>query len=279
MSEYKHFAKYCPVCSQKLTTRSLYCSACGERIPIPILEFKTKPFFWSPKTTYVLTGVAFGISVLSTIFLFFYYIFFFGIPFTIGGLNSLLNDPLFLILSTILGFSLLLVPLSYVISLKAPLSSLGIKSGGILTFLKDVLWGLVVGVSMIPFVLLLTFYDVIPPVPGSPLVPSGPSGFFWLILLLLTFWLVVAPTEEVLFRGFVQSSLDHHYGDLGGLLVSSIIFGLVHFNPLLSVGVIQAVLGVVLGLLYQKRGRRLAAPVTAHALYDCLLVLIDLFLL
>ena len=170
------------------------------------------------------------------------------------------------------------MPIGYVLSLKAPLSSLGIKSGGIFTFFKDVVWGLVLGFALVPFAILLTFYDLIPPIPGSPLIPSGPSGFFWLIMLFLMFWLVVGPAEEVLFRGFVQSSLDHHYGDLGGLLVSSIIFGLIHFNPLLSVGIIQAMIGVLLGLLYQKRGRRLAAPVTAHALYDCLIILIDLFL-
>jgi hypothetical protein len=96
-------------------------------------------------------------------------------------------------------------------------------------------------------------------------------------MLCVSVILIIAPAEEVLFRGFIQNSLDAHYGRIGGLLVASIIFGMAHLNPL--IGVLHTIGGIILGLLFQWRGRRLAGPIAAHATYDCLIILLDAFLI
>jgi membrane protease YdiL (CAAX protease family) len=42
-------------------------------------------------------------------------------------------------------------------------------------------------------------------------------------------------------------------------------------------GVLQTILGIILGLLFQFRGRRLLAPITAHGTYNCLVIILDAF--
>ncbi len=125
-------------------------------------------------------------------------------------------------------------------------------------------------------ILLLSFYELVSQGLGPTPTPPGPVDLFWVAMFSLSVIIVVAPAEEVLFRGFVQNSLDAHYGRIGGLLVASVIFGLVHLNPL--IGVFQTILGIILGLLFQWRGYRLAGPIAAHATYDCLIILLDAFL-
>jgi membrane protease YdiL (CAAX protease family) len=72
--------------------------------------------------------------------------------------------------------------------------------------------------------------------------------------------------EEALFRGFLQPRV--------GLIVSNILFGLVHlgYGTVLQV-VVPFVLGLGLGLLYRGT-RSLWAPVAAHATFDVIQLLL-----
>jgi membrane protease YdiL (CAAX protease family) len=78
----------------------------------------------------------------------------------------------------------------------------------------------------------------------------------------------IAPVvEELLFRGVVAESLRHR-GTVVALFVSSLLFALAHLGGLLY----YTVGGVVLGLLYWKRG--LWAAIAGHATFNgCLVVL------
>jgi membrane protease YdiL (CAAX protease family) len=73
-------------------------------------------------------------------------------------------------------------------------------------------------------------------------------------------------SEEVLFRGVVQVGLTQWLPPVGALLITSILFGLVHFaSP--AYAVLGCVMGLYLGTLFLVQGS-LLAPIVAHGLYD-----------
>lgn len=75
-------------------------------------------------------------------------------------------------------------------------------------------------------------------------------------------------SEEILFRGVIQPWLENSWGMMAGLLVSSLIFGLVHAITLLYFIMATAV-SIYLGL-YLDYGstRNLLTPIIIHGLYD-----------
>jgi membrane protease YdiL (CAAX protease family) len=208
-----------------------------------------------------------------TVAILFYYLVFFGIPFPLI-FDLVLNDPILTVVLTFSELVFIIVPVAYVLSLKVNLKKLGLAFGGLRSFIVDVGWGLLVGAALVPLIVAIASYEIFGS--GSPsALPPGPTDLFWVGVTLLTIIFIVAPTEELLFRGFLQNSLDAHYGRIGGVLVTSVIFGIVHLNPL--IGVYQTVIGIFLGLLFQWRGRRLAGPIAAHAIYDCIIILLNVF--
>jgi membrane protease YdiL (CAAX protease family) len=73
--------------------------------------------------------------------------------------------------------------------------------------------------------------------------------------------LVPAVCEELLFRGLVQKSMEQAAGALPGAVVTGIIFGAYHLNPLSVVPLV--VLGVFFGYLVVRTGSTTLA-VAAH---------------
>lgn len=277
MAKNQYLTRFCPFCGAQLTTRSVYCETCGKHIERTIQEVQVPPYPWTPKASFLIILLVYGVSIVCMFFIIFYYLVFFGIPLFPFGLDFILLDPVFIFLILLLEIVFLLIPLAYVISLKVRISKLGLVSGGGLTMTKDVLIGIVVGAALVPLMLALAFYDFVVSGYGPPPIPPSPADLFWLGMTCLGVILVVAPSEEILFRGFVQNTLDAHYGNIAGLLVSSIIFGLVHMNPL--IGVVQTIGGIFFGLIFQWRNRRLAGPIAAHATYNCLILILDAFLI
>ena len=71
-----------------------------------------------------------------------------------------------------------------------------------------------------------------------------------LVLFLLQSW-----SEEIMSRGFLLATIAHYFGDIAGLVVSSLLFSLLHLaNPDFSwIGAANIFLaGIALGLLYLK---------------------------
>ncbi|HSJ76602.1 MAG TPA: CPBP family intramembrane glutamic endopeptidase [Gemmatimonadales bacterium] len=77
---------------------------------------------------------------------------------------------------------------------------------------------------------------------------------------------VAGVSEEVLFRGVVQPGLARSMPAGLALLVTSLLFGLVHFASR-SYAILATIMGLYLGILFQLTGN-LLAPVVAHAAYD-----------
>jgi membrane protease YdiL (CAAX protease family) len=273
MAEKRYSIRFCPYCATLISSPTKYCETCGAEITWSITEAQASPWSWAPQSTYIITILAYGISILITVALLFYYLLFWGIP--LMDISALLLDPGFLFVLTLTEIVFVIIPWAFVKRLKVKRDKLGITSGGILTLSKDMLLGVAVGIAMVPIILLLDLYELLGTGTGIPPTVPTPIELFWVGMLCISVILVIAPSEEFLFRGFVQNSLDAHYGRIGGLVVASVIFGLAHLNPF--TGVIHAIGGIFLGLLFQWRGRRLAGPIAAHATYDCLIILLDAF--
>ena len=90
----------------------------------------------------------------------------------------------------------------------------------------------------------------------------------WADLLILA--VIAGVAEEILFRGTLQPWLEQRLGMGAGLILSSILFGLVHaVTPLYAflAGLVSLYLGLALDY---GESRNLLTPIIIHALYDFL---------
>jgi hypothetical protein len=77
--------------------------------------------------------------------------------------------------------------------------------------------------------------------------------------------------EEALFRGVLQTILAGWAGPVTAVLVSSVLFGMVHFVST-TYALYASVIGFYLGSLYLGSGN-IVVPMVAHFLYDFLAIL------
>lgn len=87
--------------------------------------------------------------------------------------------------------------------------------------------------------------------------------------LLLIF--IIGPSEEIFWRGFVQNKLGQVSNPKKALILTSIIYCLVHiwaFNPMLLLAAL--VLGIHWGLLFYKY-KSLVPGIISHAIWDTLI--------
>jgi membrane protease YdiL (CAAX protease family) len=103
---------------------------------------------------------------------------------------------------------------------------------------------------------------------------QDPRYFLYMIPVAI---LLVGPFEELVFRGGVQGILRRTWGPSVAIVVSSVLFGLVHWIALTGGGgsrvpyvTVAAALGLVLGYLYE-RSRNLVVPAVVHGLYNTVL--------
>ncbi|MCX7098096.1 MAG: CPBP family intramembrane metalloprotease [Methylococcales bacterium] len=96
----------------------------------------------------------------------------------------------------------------------------------------------------------------------------GLHRYHWTDLLFLA--AIAGISEEVLFRGVIQPWIESLWGISAGLVLSNIIFGLVHaVTPLYAV--LATLVGIYFGLALDYGGdRNLLTPIIIHSLYDFL---------
>ena len=90
--------------------------------------------------------------------------------------------------------------------------------------------------------------------------------------------LVIAPTEELLFRGVVQGRLRGAFGPGAAILLASLLFGAIHFlnfgGPLparLAPTLTIAAVSLLFGYAYERTGN-LLVPVVMHGGYNAALL-------
>lgn len=125
--------------------------------------------------------------------------------------------------------------------------------------------------------ILLSALDVLP---GSVIDEVAANDPTFLLGLAALSVVLVAPAEELLFRGAIQGRLCERFGPAPAILGSSLLFGSMHLAnytgavvPVLAGAALIAAVGAVFGALYEYTGN-LLVPVATHATYNALLLVV-----
>jgi membrane protease YdiL (CAAX protease family) len=141
--------------------------------------------------------------------------------------------------------------------------------------LVDVYLGVMIGVVARAVGIIVQFF-VTGQLPSSSLIIGGVTGVYVLTTVLLP--VIVAPLiEEPFFRGLLQGSLSRFVGAWGSLIVSSLVFAVVHtIASGWSVTLIVTLLvyALLAGYVTQQT-KRLAPAVIGHAVFNGLAALIS----
>ncbi len=122
---------------------------------------------------------------------------------------------------------------------------------------------------------LLHHVDMMPESPLEELAASQPS--FLLVLAFLSI-VLIAPAEELLFRGSIQGRLRQGISALPAIVITSVLFGGLHLGnylgsllPILLVISIIVMISLILGFLYEKT-QNILVPISVHAIYNVVLL-------
>lgn len=83
------------------------------------------------------------------------------------------------------------------------------------------------------------------------------------ILLYIAFTVITPIKEEIIYRGFLHGFLDKKFHFVVGVIVSSLVFGLLHTGHVLS----ATIMGLAFVLLY-KLTKSLVVPILFHILWN-----------
>ena len=108
--------------------------------------------------------------------------------------------------------------------------------------------------------------------------PGGRSGGVEMLDAMGSFWLTFAITvvlapivEEVIFRGVLFPAIKRRYGLVAGIVLSSLVFTLVHMNPIQMLSVLP--LGVYLAIMYHRTGS-IYPGMILHATWNFMVLMI-----
>lgn len=83
-------------------------------------------------------------------------------------------------------------------------------------------------------------------------------------LTMLTVVFVAPVFEEYFFRGIILRDVAHRWGAAAGILLSSLLFGLIHFNLLQAMPAV--IMGMFFGLVYTKTNYSLLTVIVIHSI-------------
>ncbi|MEM8771101.1 MAG: CPBP family intramembrane glutamic endopeptidase [Pseudomonadota bacterium] len=92
-------------------------------------------------------------------------------------------------------------------------------------------------------------------------------------LFIITASVAAGIFEEMLFRGFLQTTLALYMPLAAAILLSNIVFGLLHWNSAFTAA-LTGLVGVYLGVIFAVTGNLLTVMI-AHGLYDILAMTIS----
>ncbi|MFX1568392.1 MAG: type II CAAX prenyl endopeptidase Rce1 family protein [Promethearchaeota archaeon] len=231
--------------------------------------------------------------------------------FDIELLYNIISNPYFLIFSSFFEIIFIVVPISYVTkylqnpNLENRLGLLGftVRGFGKSKIIKEIVLGLafaIVGLFLVAVVSFLTEI-ILELFLGIEIVRTvstttsdieyiiGSSDILSIILLSAVMILIIGTSEEILFRGFMQKGLVRSLGNKAGLIITALIFALIHVlgvitmfleDPLiLLVSFLLSfipyfAISLLLGFIYYWRKENLLAVIVTHGVYDALTIIL-----
>jgi len=187
---------------------------------------------------------------------------FFGI-----GVAMVLSELLFIV-----------IPLGYMLYRKVNVGNyIGLQIN-----IKNILLGVSFGAflllfSMVISAVLVSIFGVSEAVEESNKLIINMSSSTEGLLAVIASSILAGICEEFTFRGFLQNAINRKYSLVPALLVSSLAWGLGHFDPQGVYTISAFLMGLVLGYIYY-RWNSYTVSVVAHASYN-LIVLALLLLL
>ncbi|MBT8172152.1 CPBP family intramembrane metalloprotease [Candidatus Bathyarchaeota archaeon] len=117
------------------------------------------------------------------------------------------------------------------------------------------------------------------PDPQAEIITAAilPKDFIQLVLLIIISLTLVGPAEEIAFRGIVQRGFESSYGKNIGLIVASLLFGILHGLNSLRAIIPVTIISLILGYVWQKTDRNTFASAWMHGLYDAITILLAYF--
>jgi len=227
-------------------------------------------FFWRAKTALVCyfmlaAGILIG-SIIVVVILLGLGLDFQELPFPSAFISLPINE------SIILGITLLFAKQKGVGLRELGLKKPNMRTIVILSFAAMFLLLLAGSISVVE-------EFVFGPDPDAELLVEAilPKDSFQLVALIGISLALVGPAEELAFRGFIQRGLETSFGKTAGLLIASILFGLLHgLNSLRSI-IPVTVVSLFLGYVWQKTDGNTAASAWMHGLYDAIAITLAYF--
>jgi len=95
------------------------------------------------------------------------------------------------------------------------------------------------------------------------------------LIMALPIAILIPVVEEVVFRGVMLEYFERRIGVIGGVIISSALFGLIHVSNAESLVFfpIYFTLGLILALIYVKSNKNILVPIIAHILNNGIAVL------
>jgi membrane protease YdiL (CAAX protease family) len=137
---------------------------------------------------------------------------------------------------------------------------------------QNVLFGITLGVAIFVFDIFISTWLTLIFGPStaveesnSMIINAGSTSLG--IALVIVSLLLAGICEEFTFRGFLQTAINRRYSFIPALIVSSIAFGLFHFDPQAVYTISAFFVGLIFGYIYHHWHSYLV-PVAAHATVD-----------
>jgi len=190
-----------------------------------------------------------------------------------NGAAEFMGVPLAIITATVLSGTFAVTALSFsVVLYRQPVNTLGfVKIYGLKPYAFAVgMWLMALTILMFWIAALnwLKLDFLLPPDTAQQVMDKAGGN---LITTLILVGIVGPIAEEIFFRGFVLPGLIKRFGVTRSLLLSSLLFGIFHFDP--GAIVPTFILGLALGWVYLKTGA-LWPAIFAHGLHNSLAIML-----
>ncbi|MHA1342897.1 MAG: lysostaphin resistance A-like protein [Promethearchaeota archaeon] len=281
-----------------------------EKISKKNISYMKNQKLWGIKASLFLPLLAFTVMNLIVIGILFLLV---AIFLNITIVYGIVSSPAFLMFTLSLELILIIFPITYVRhlfekkpSIKTRLELFGLTRKGYNNseLIKEITIGFIVAIAGIILVasVIMTMEVIVEFLFGIEIVRTAGStptndvdllisgaDILILVILVLMMFFIVGISEEILFRGFMQKGLVRNIGKTWGIIITAIIFSLIHLITIFIISFESPTLFVILflllffpylsislllGLVYNWRNENLIAVIIAHGAYDAFTIIL-----